>query len=120
MPVTVKKLLLWRSEVENKPGVLAGVLQPLSTAGADLQVVPYTTDVLSRDFWLRPDLAPRDRSPVTVSALTACGQSTPIPYQSHKIANTAALTFRASERPLWSSRNAAGFCGQARALSESF
>src|SRR6266702_6417036 len=29
-------------------------------------VVQYTTDVLFRDLWLRPDLAPRDRSLVTV------------------------------------------------------
>src|SRR5260370_10518903 len=32
-------------------------------------VVQYTTDVLFRDLWLRPGLAPRDRSLVTVSAL---------------------------------------------------
>jgi 4-carboxymuconolactone decarboxylase len=38
-------------------------------------VVQYTTDVLFRDLWLRPDLAPRDRSLVTVSALVASGQS---------------------------------------------
>jgi 4-carboxymuconolactone decarboxylase len=37
-------------------------------------VVRYTTDVLFRDLWLRPDLAPRDRSLVTVSALIANGQ----------------------------------------------
>jgi 4-carboxymuconolactone decarboxylase len=37
-------------------------------------VVQYTTDVLFRDLWLRPGLAPRDRSLVTVSALTASGQ----------------------------------------------
>ncbi len=37
-------------------------------------IVQYTTDVLFRDFWLRPDLAPRDRSLVTVSALIASGQ----------------------------------------------
>jgi 4-carboxymuconolactone decarboxylase len=37
-------------------------------------VVQYTTDVLFRDLWLRPDLAPRDRSLVTISALTANGQ----------------------------------------------
>ncbi len=35
----------------------------------------YTTDVLFRDLWLRPDLAPRDRSLVTVSALIANGQT---------------------------------------------
>ncbi len=38
-------------------------------------VVQYTTDVLFRDLWLRPDLAPRDRSLVTISALIANGQT---------------------------------------------
>jgi 4-carboxymuconolactone decarboxylase len=38
-------------------------------------VVQYTTDVLFRDLWLRPALAPRDRSLVTVSALIANGQT---------------------------------------------
>lgn len=37
-------------------------------------VVQYTTDILFRDLWLRPDLAPRDRSMVTLSALVALGQ----------------------------------------------
>ena len=37
-------------------------------------MVQNTTDVLFRDLWLRPDLAPRDRSLVTVSALIANGQ----------------------------------------------
>jgi 4-carboxymuconolactone decarboxylase len=36
--------------------------------------VQYTTDILFRDLWLRPDLAPRDRSLVTISALIANGQ----------------------------------------------
>jgi len=37
-------------------------------------VVQYTTDVLFLDLWLRPGLAPRDRSLVTVGALVASGQ----------------------------------------------
>lgn len=37
-------------------------------------VVMYTTDTLFGDLWLRPGLAPRDRSMVTVSALVAGGQ----------------------------------------------
>jgi 4-carboxymuconolactone decarboxylase len=37
-------------------------------------VVQNTTDVLFLDLWPRPDLAPRDRSLVTVSALIASGQ----------------------------------------------
>ena len=43
-------------------------------------IVKYTTDVLFRDLWLRPGLAPRDRSLVTVSALIASGQVAQIPY----------------------------------------
>ena len=39
MPVTVKKIVLWRTEVDNKPGILAGILQPLADAGANLQVL---------------------------------------------------------------------------------
>jgi hypothetical protein len=37
MAITVKKITLWRGQVENKPGVLGKVLEPL--AGVDLQVV---------------------------------------------------------------------------------
>jgi 4-carboxymuconolactone decarboxylase len=43
-------------------------------------LVQYTTDVLFRDLWLRPPLAPRDRSLVTVSALIATGQVAQITY----------------------------------------
>ena len=39
MPVTVKKITLWRSEVANRPGTLASALAPLAQAGADLKVV---------------------------------------------------------------------------------
>lgn len=39
MPVTVKQISLWRGEVANRPGALAGVLGPLSRSGADLKVV---------------------------------------------------------------------------------
>ncbi|OOY03299.1 carboxymuconolactone decarboxylase family protein [Thioclava sp. F28-4] len=37
-------------------------------------VVDNTRELLFRDLWLRPDLAPRDRSMVTVAALIAAGQ----------------------------------------------
>ena len=43
-------------------------------------LVQNTTDVLFRDLWLRPDLTPRDRSLVKVSALIASGQSAQITY----------------------------------------
>lgn len=39
MALTVRRITLWRTEVDNRPGVLAKVLGPLADAGADLQVV---------------------------------------------------------------------------------
>ena len=39
MPVTVKKIILWRTEVENKPGALASAIEPPAKAGADLKVI---------------------------------------------------------------------------------
>ena len=39
MAVTVKKAVLWRKEIDSRPGILANTLEPLSDAGADLQVV---------------------------------------------------------------------------------
>src|SRR6266581_586800 len=38
MPVTVKKVALWRRELDNRPGALAGVLEPLARAGASFQI----------------------------------------------------------------------------------
>jgi hypothetical protein len=39
MAVTVKRITLWRREVENQPGVLASTLEPLAQAGVDLRLV---------------------------------------------------------------------------------
>ncbi len=39
MAVTVKRITLWRKDLENKAGTLAGTLEPLAKAGADLQIV---------------------------------------------------------------------------------
>lgn len=39
MAVSVKSITLWRSEVQNRPGMLAAALGPLAEAGADLRVV---------------------------------------------------------------------------------
>ena len=34
MAVSIKKVTLWRTEVENKPGALSSVLAPLAEVGA--------------------------------------------------------------------------------------
>jgi 4-carboxymuconolactone decarboxylase len=60
-------------------------------------VVQYTTDALFRDLWLRPDLAPRDRSLVTVSALVAAGQVAQIPYHLNRAMDNGLTRAQASE-----------------------
>ena len=60
-------------------------------------VVQYTTDVLFRDLWLRPDLAPRDRSLVTVTALIASGQVAQIPYHLNRAMDAGLTQAQAAE-----------------------
>lgn len=60
-------------------------------------IVQYTTDLLFRDLWLRPDLAPRDRSLVTVSALIASGQVAQISYHLNRAMDNGLTQAEASE-----------------------
>jgi len=60
-------------------------------------IVQYTTDTLFRDLWLRPDLAPRDRSLVTVSALIASGQVAQIPYHLNRAMDNGLTQSQAAE-----------------------
>jgi 4-carboxymuconolactone decarboxylase len=60
-------------------------------------VLQYTTDLLFKDLWLRPDLAPRDRSLVTVSALIAAGQVAQIPYHLNRAMDNGLTKGQASE-----------------------
>jgi 4-carboxymuconolactone decarboxylase len=60
-------------------------------------VLQYTTDVLFRDLWLRPDLAPRDRSLVTVSALVASGQVAQMSYHLNRAMDNGLTQAEASE-----------------------
>ncbi len=60
-------------------------------------VVQYTTDSLFRDLWLRPALAPRDRSLVTVSALIASGQVAQVTYHLNRAMDNGLTQLQASE-----------------------
>ena len=60
-------------------------------------VLQYTTDVIFRDLWLRPGLAPRDRSLVTVSALVASGQVPQITYHLGRAMDNGLTQEQASE-----------------------
>jgi len=60
-------------------------------------VLHYTTDVLFHDLWLRPALAPRDRSLVTVSALIATGQVAQISYHLNRAMDNGLTKAQVSE-----------------------
>jgi 4-carboxymuconolactone decarboxylase len=73
----------------------AGVQQNFDTVAPG--IVQYTTDVLFRDLWLRPALAPRDRSLVTVSALIASGQVAQITYHLNRAMDNGLTQEQAGE-----------------------
>src|SRR5882757_2221625 len=60
-------------------------------------LVEYTGVLLFHDLWLRPDLAPRDRSLVTVSALIAAGQSAQITFHLNKAMDNGLTKAQVSE-----------------------
>jgi 4-carboxymuconolactone decarboxylase len=60
-------------------------------------VVQFTRDALFNDLWLRPGLAPRDRSLVTVSALVATGQVAQLTYHLNRAMDNGLTKAQASE-----------------------
>lgn len=60
-------------------------------------VLKYTTEALFRDLWLRPALAPRDRSLVTVSALIATGKIEQVSFHLNKAMDNGLSRAEASE-----------------------
>ena len=76
LPSAQDKLLPLNEEVETQRTTQVGDNFGATSPG----LVQNTTDLLFRDLWLRPALAPRDRSLVTVSALIANGQTAQTSY----------------------------------------
>ena len=60
-------------------------------------LVDYTRDVLFRDLWLRPALAARDRSLVTVTALIAAGQVAQLTYHLNRAMDSGLTKEEAGE-----------------------
>jgi 4-carboxymuconolactone decarboxylase len=68
-----------------------------SAGPASPGLVRDTSDVLFKNLWLRPGLAPRDRSLVTVSALIANGQVAQIPFHLNKAMDNGLTREQAGE-----------------------
>ena len=69
MAVTVKKITLWRCEVDNRPGSLADTLEPLADTGLDLQVL------MGYGYPGRPDQAAIELFPVSGKKPTSAARS---------------------------------------------
>ena len=93
LPAASPSRLALDKEAEAKRA--SGVEQQFGSVAPGL--VHYTTDVLFRDLWLRPDLAPRDRSLVTVAALIATGQVAQITFHLNKAMDNGLTEEQAGE-----------------------
>jgi 4-carboxymuconolactone decarboxylase len=93
LPPAKDKLLPLNEEAENLRATQVGANFGATAPG----LVENTTDVLFRDLWLRPALAPRDRSLVTVSALIVSGQVAQITYHLGRAMDNGLTQPQASE-----------------------
>ncbi|WP_448144305.1 carboxymuconolactone decarboxylase family protein [Pseudomonas silesiensis] len=105
-------------EVFSKHGIgsdqlapVSPVLLPIDRAAEDARVaavdksvgpvspglVQYTTSALFNDLWLRPGLAPRDRSLITVTTLVANGQVAQIGFHLNRAMDNGLTQTEASE-----------------------
>lgn len=93
LPPAQDKLLPLPEEAEKQRATQVGNNFGATSPG----LVQNTTDLLFRDLWLRPALAPRDRSLVTVSALIANGQTAQISYHLGRAMDNGLTQEQASE-----------------------
>jgi len=93
LPPAKDQFLPLNEEAEEKRATQVGNNFGAVTPG----LVQNTTDPLFRDLWLRPALAPRDRSLVTVSALIAAGQVAQITYHLGRALDNGLTAIEAGE-----------------------
>jgi 4-carboxymuconolactone decarboxylase len=93
LPLALEKLLPINEEAEMQRSTQ--VSKDFASVSAGL--VQNTTDLLFKELWLRPALAPRDRSLVTVSALIANGQVAQVTYHLNRAMDNGLTQEQASE-----------------------
>lgn len=91
-PVSPNRLALDEGAEKVRVAQVDKVVGPVSPG-----LVQYTTSALFRDLWLRPGLAPRDRSLITVSSLVANGQTGQVGYHLNRAMDNGLTQTEASE-----------------------
>jgi 4-carboxymuconolactone decarboxylase len=93
LPPAKDKLLPLNEEAEKQRATTVGNSFGAISPG----LVQNTTDILFLDLWLRPALAPRDRSLVTMSALIANGQTAQITFHVNRAIDNGLTQQQAAE-----------------------
>lgn len=91
-PATPKPLPLDEAGEARRATLVEQSVGPVSPG-----LVKFTADLLFKDLWLRPDLAPRDRSLVTVAALMANGMVGQIPFHLNRAMDNGLTKEQAGE-----------------------
>lgn len=94
LPSAAPELLLINPQAEQ-----ARVQAVEQSVGSDVfpGLVSYTSELLFHDLWLRPALAARDRSLITVSALVAAGQVAQVTFHLNKAMDNGLTQEQAAE-----------------------
>ena len=93
LPVARPDLLPLNQTTEAQRAALVAETVRPTAPGLD----QFTTDTLFHDLRLRPDLAPRDRSLVTVSSLITAGHVAQLPYHLNRAMDNGLTRAQASE-----------------------
>jgi 4-carboxymuconolactone decarboxylase len=89
---TPKFLPLDRAAEDSRAALVEESIGPVSSG-----LVHFTGELLFKNLWLRPDLASRDRSLVTVTALIASGQTAQITFHLNRALDSGLTQKEAGE-----------------------
>ena len=100
MAVKITRVALWRTEIRNKPGVLAAALQPLAESGTDLKVV-MKYSVPGRSSRATVEILPGGGRRAALAAQTAGFSLSPTPVLLVEGENRRGLAYAVANTVAW-------------------
>ena len=100
MAVKITRVELWRTEIPNKPGVLAATLEPLAQSGADLTVVTKYS-VPGQSSRATVEIYPGKGKRAALAARTAGFSLSPTPLLLVEGANRPGLAYAVANTIAW-------------------
>ncbi len=100
MPVTIRRVQMWRTEIQNKPGVLAATLEPLAQSKADLTIVSKRS-VAGRPGRAVVEILPGRGRRATLAAREAGFSLSPMPILLVEGDNRPGLAYAVANTVAW-------------------